>query len=111
MMVGSAHPTGRDMPKESWAKKQPARPGGSGSRWYWRGVWTIGLVALLAWFGWLLVRPFLHPRTHLVLLTGDVISVVDSPSAVPADYVVEDFRELLKLQNVLHQGWLEDRPQ
>jgi len=99
------------MPKESWAKKQPARPGGSGSRWLWRGIWTIGLVALFGWFGWLLFRPFLHPRTHLVLLTGDVISVVDSPSAIPADYVFEDFRELLKLQTVLHQGWLEESAQ
>lgn len=95
------------MPKESWGAKQAARPGGSGSRWFWRGIWTLAVLGLLAWFGWLLFRPFLHPRTHLVLLTGDVISVADSPSAVPADFVVEDFRELLKLESVLHQGVLD----
>ena len=98
------------MAKESWAKKPPARPG-RGARWLSRAVWTLALLALLAWFGWLLIRPFWHPRTHLVLLTGDVVSVDASPAAIPADYVVEDFRELVKLESVLHQGLLDEPAQ
>src|SRR5262249_50072625 len=74
------------------------------ARWAWRGACTLAVAALVAWLGWLLVRPFLHPQTHLVLLTGDIVSVDASPSAVPADYVVEDLRELLSLDSVLSPG-------
>ena len=99
------------MAKESWGPKKPAVDGRRrGSRWLGRGLWTLAVVALLAWFGWLLFRPFWHPRTHLVLLTGDIISVSSAPSAVPADFVLEDFRELLKLSDVLHQGVLDEAP-
>jgi hypothetical protein len=66
------------------------------------------LATLVAWLGWLLVRPFLHPRTHLVLLTGDIVSVDSSPAAIPADYVVEDLRELLSLDEVLHKGLINE---
>src|SRR5262245_19764302 len=98
------------MAKESWGPKPAPASRRAGSRWFWRGVWTLAVLGLLAWFSWLLFRPFLHPRTHLVLLTGDIVTVTDSPSAVPADFVLEDFRELLKLGSVLHQGLLEEPP-
>src|SRR5262245_15607676 len=74
------------------------------ARWAWRGAGTLALAALVVWLGWLLLRPFLHPQPHLVLVTGDIVSVDASPHAVPADYVVEDLRELLSLQSVLYQG-------
>ena len=61
-------------------------------------------IFLAAWLGWLLIRPLLHPRTHLVLLSGDVGTAAMSLDSVPADYVVEDFCELLALNPALHGG-------
>ncbi len=95
------------MPKESWEPKPATGAGRRGGRWLRRIAWTAAALLLLAWLGWLLVTPFVHPRTHLVLLSGDVVSVDASPAAVPADYVIEDLRELLRLKDVLHQGLLD----
>lgn len=55
----------------------------------------------------LLVWPLLHPRTHLVLLTGSVMGSSE-PGAVPADFVLEDFRELIGLRPVLHSSILDE---
>jgi hypothetical protein len=91
------------------APRAKARPVGARARWVWRGIWTTLLVALCAWFGWLVWQPFWHPQTQLVLLTGDIVTVDPLPDPVPADYVVEDFRALLALDSILDRGWLGAR--
>ena len=92
------------MPKTSAKAAPQARSERAAARRWSRGFWTIVVLALLGWLGWLVAEPFLHPRTHLVLVAGDVVSIDPSPAAVPADYVVEDFRELLALRDVLDRG-------
>ncbi|MCU0877508.1 MAG: carboxypeptidase-like regulatory domain-containing protein [Pirellulaceae bacterium] len=91
------------------APRAKARPAGARARWVRRGIWTMLLVALCAWFGWLVWQPFWHPQTQLVLLTGDIVTVDPLPDPVPADYVVEDFRALLALDSILDRGWLGAR--
>jgi len=95
------------MAQASWGAKKGVRHGSPRVLWLARGLWTLGVVLLLGWLGWLLWRPFRHPRTHLVLLSGDVVAFDPAPYAPPADFVVEDFRALLGLENVLHRGLLE----
>ncbi|MDX1948685.1 MAG: hypothetical protein SFU86_25075, partial [Pirellulaceae bacterium] len=96
------------MPKSS-AKAAPlARSERAANRRWSRGFWTLVVVGLLTWLGWLVAEPFLHPRTHLVLLAGDVATLQAEPGAIPADFVVEDFRELLAIRDVLDRGLVND---
>src|SRR5689334_4795116 len=95
------------MAQASWGAKKGVRPGRVRALWAARALWTVVPVSLFAVLGWLLWRPFSHPRTHLVLLSGDVVTFNPAPFALPADFVAEDFRELLRLNEVLHRGILD----
>ncbi len=80
-------------------------------RWTRRIVLTIALVGMSIWLGQLLLRPFWHPRLHLVLVTGDAFSTGDQVLAAPrSDYVVEDFAGLLSLAPVVHQSSASSGP-
>jgi hypothetical protein len=91
------------MAPKSEGSQPTVRPTATRKRWLRRGAWTLAFLGLAIALTWLLAGPFLHPRTHLVLLAGDVVNPSDSPDAAASDYVVEDFRELLALGSVLHQ--------
>ncbi len=90
-----------------WGTNGKAGSHAAGRLWTRRIGITLLATALAACLLWLLVRPLLHPRTHLVLLTGSVTGNND-PGQVPADFVLEDFRELIKLRGVLHRSILDD---
>src|SRR5688500_17806473 len=91
---------------QGWGKHRAAGETKARGLWLRRGVATLVAMLLAAWLGWLLIRPLLHPRTHLVLLAGDVTGAGFALGGVPADYVVEDLRELLALEPVLHRSIL-----
>ncbi len=92
-----------------WGAQRAGQPMPERGLWFRRTLATLVGIVLTAWLGWLVVRPLLHPRTHLVLLSGDVGSAAMALDAVPADFVVEDFRELLALNPVLHGGMGEEQ--
>src|SRR5688500_12565093 len=96
------------MAQASWGAKKGVGPGRVRALWAARAAWTLALVGLLVVLAWLLWRPFAHPRTHLVLLSGDVVAFDPAPLAPPADFVAEDFREMLRLNELLHRGLLEE---
>lgn len=80
-------------------------------RWTRRILTTIALVAMSVWLVQLAMRPFWHPRFHLVLVTGDAFSTGEQILAAPrSDYVVEDFAGLLNLAPIVHQSAAESGP-
>src|SRR5262245_33289762 len=89
---------------QGWGAHRTSGPSRNGRLWLRRGLATLALALLAAWLGWLLVRPLMHPRTHLVLLAGDIMGSGWSLGDVPSDFVVEDFRALLSLETALDRG-------
>jgi hypothetical protein len=78
-------------------------------RWFRIVVWT-GLTLLLgAGLVVLLSGPFYHPRTHLTLLTGDIVAIDPTGSQPAADYVADDLRDWLSLAEILHANIGESR--
>src|SRR5262249_39954702 len=92
---------------QSWGTNRAQNAPSTGRLWPRRLAVTLLGLALAGFLAWLLVRPLLHPRTHLVLLTGGVGDSLE-PGEVPAEFVLEDFRELVGLEDVLHKSLLQD---
>src|SRR5262245_63186885 len=88
---------------QGWGKQRAASVTKARGLWIRRLIATSVGLLLIAWLTWLLIRPLLHPRTHLVLLAGDVSGAPLMLGSVPADYVVDDLRELLAIEPVLHR--------
>lgn len=89
----------------------PKKPLSPAARRFWRVAMTLGGLGLVVWLGMLLFTPFWHPRTHLILLTGDFAPGQEQLlAAPPLEYVVEDLSALTTLADVLHQGLFHSEP-
>jgi hypothetical protein len=92
---------------QGWGTNGKAGSHAAGRLWTRRIGITLLVTGLAACLLWLLVRPLLHPRTHLVLLTGSITGTTE-PGEAPADFVLEDFRALIGLRGVLHRSIMSD---
>lgn len=78
-------------------------------RWFRIVVWTGLTLLLAAGLTVLLFAPFYHPRTHLTLLTGDIVAIDPTGSQPAAEYVADDLRSWLSLAEILHANLGESR--
>jgi hypothetical protein len=99
------------MKQATWGKRTSEKPRGLRYRLAWRIVASVLALAMVCWLFWLLLQPFWHPRTHLVLLTGAAEARDDQLlAAPPSEYVVEDFRAFMALDPVLDRGLFHSGP-